>query len=224
MVYTLDKILRDVRVALDENRSAEPLLEGGDEDSLMLDELICSKVLEAVERVHTQAPYHLLENGHNLGDEDFVEGDEAQRAAPEIYWQDQCSGFVLLPDDFMRLAVFEMSDWERPVYITISATDTKYKMQRSRIKALRGCPQRPVAAVVMRAEGRALEFYSCKSESATITKAVYMPYPHIVDGAVDISERCYKAVVYETAALTLMGIGEGERAAAMLELANGLMA
>lgn len=139
MIYQVDKITKDVRVCMDENRVTEALLGAVDADTLRLDEVIQSKILEAVRRVHSIAPYPLLEQGHNLPD--------------RIFWGDQESGWVLLPEDFMRLVVFEMSDWERPVYTSIDTDDPLYLRQRSRFKALRGTAQRPVVALCVRPEG-----------------------------------------------------------------------
>lgn len=202
MIYQVDRIVRDVRVSLDLNRSDEALSMEEDQETLTLDELIRSKILEAVERVHLAAPYHLLEQGHNLWDDQ--NGNDEDDAGAAVYWGDMESGWVLLPDDFMRLVVFEMSDWERPVYTAITTDDPLYKKQKSRVKALRGTAQRPVVAIGVRPEGKVLEFYSCKSEEAYVTRGVYIPYPSIDEyGGVDISERCYNDVVAMVAELTM---------------------
>lgn len=206
MIFQIDRIMEDVRVCLDQNMDSGALIESGDIDTLSLDEIIRSKIVEAVQRVHTAAPYYLLEQGHNFGE--------------ELYWGDMESGWVLLPLDFMRLVVFKMDDWERAVYTAISTDDVEYDRQRSRFKGIRGTAQRPVCAIAVHPEGRVLEFYSCKSEDAHVSRAVYIPYPKIDrDGGIDISERCYKAVVYTAAGLTLLNIGETERGNAVSELA-----
>jgi hypothetical protein len=210
MVYKVEDIVRDVRVALDENKTAVQLIVDNDSDTLSLDEIIRSKILEAVQRVELEAPYYLLEDGHNFGD--------------AIYWSDLCSGWVLLPKDFMRLVVFEMSDWERAVYGAFSASDPIYAKQRSRTKGVRGTAQRPVCILAFRPEGKALEFYSCKSEDAKVSKAVYIPYPEEDEnGGIDISERCYTAVVYMTAGLSLATCNEADKATTMFNLAHELL-
>lgn len=206
-------------MCMDRNRITQALITSADPDTEMLDDLIESKITEAVERVHMQAPYHLLENGHNL-DADTAD-DEDDSNDTTLIWGDQCSGRLLLPDNFMRLVVFEMSDWERPVYTPITESNPQYKLQRSRVKAMRGNPQRPVCAIVQRPEGKTLEFYSCKSESATITQGVYLPYPEVdALGGIDISQRCYTAVLYTTAALAALAMGDADASAAMLEESN----
>lgn len=207
MIYQLDKIRQDVRICLDQNMTSDALLESGDIDTLALDDIIRSKILEAVQRVHMDAPNYLLEGGHNFGD--------------AVYWRELESGWVLLPPDFMRLVVFEMDDWEQAVYQAISTDDPEYEKQRSRFKGIRGTAQRPVCAIAIRPEGRVLEFYSCKSKNAQVSRAMYIPYPKIdEDNGVDICERCYNAVVYTAAGLTLLTCGEVEKGNAVSELAQ----
>lgn len=207
MIYQLDKIMQDVRICLDQNMTSDALLESGDIDTLALDDIIRSKILEAVQRVHMDAPNYLLEGGHNFGD--------------AVYWRELESGWVLLPQDFMRLVVFEMDDWEQAVYQAISTDDPEYEKQRSRFKGIRGTAQRPVCAIAIRPEGRVLEFYSCKSKDAQVSRAMYIPYPKIdEDNGVDICERCYNSVVYTAAGLTLLTCGEVEKGNAVSELAQ----
>lgn len=221
MIYQIDRIVSDVRVCRDENRTSGALITSGDIETLTLNEVIRSKIVEAVERVHSTAPSHMLQLGHNF--EDDYDGD----GTPDdygIHWSNMESGWLLLPPDFMRLIVFEMSDWERPVYTPITPDDPLYARQRSRFKGIRGTSQDPVCAVVMRPEGKTLEFYSCKSQSATVSKGVYVPYPVIVivDGveSIEISEPCYTAVVYEAAGLSSVAQNEMERAATLFEMAK----
>lgn len=207
MIYQLADIARDVRIALDQNNTSEQLLSTGDIDTLSLDEIIRSKIEEAARRVETVAPVHLLEEGHSFGD--------------AIYWEQYESGWVLLPDDFMRLIAFKMSDWERTVYAAISADDPTYLKQSSRYKGIRGNIQKPVCAIVNRAEGKALEFYSCNSTNAHVSRASYLPFPKVdEDGGIDVSEKCYTAVVYMAAALTLLTFGEADKASAMTDLSK----
>lgn len=207
MIYQIDKIMQDVRICIDQNMTSDALLNTGDIDTLALDDIIRSKILEAIQRVHLCAPYCLLECGHNFGD--------------AVYWVDLESGWVLLPEDFMRLVVFEMDDWEQAVYQAITTDDQEYEKQHSRFKGLRGTSQRPVCALGIRPEGRVLEFYSCKSKDAQVSRAIYIPYPKIdEDGGVDVSERCYHAVVYTAAGLTLITCGEEAKGNNLSEIAQ----
>lgn len=206
MIVDLAQLVRQTRLALDEDSSAEKFITESDERALSLDRLIASKMEDAVRRVQSGAPVELLERGHTFGD--------------ALCWTSDGCGWVELPDDFMRLVVFEMSDWERPVFSTITAGSAEYAMQRSRFAGIRGCAQRPVCAVVTRAEGKALEFYSCKDSTATVVQAAYLPYPKIKDGKIDICPLCRTAIVYKAAALTLNSLGEAQQAQVMDQLSN----
>lgn len=209
-MYKIETVSRDVRIAIDENKTSEQLLGDEDIDTLSLNEIVRSKIEEAVRRVETTAPTFLLEEGHTFGD--------------SVFWEDNNSGWTLLPDDFMRLIAFRMSDWERTCHNAISVDDPLYDLQSSRFKGVRGNVQKPVCAVVNRAEGKALEFYSCNSEEAYVKRATYLPYPKIDDEeGIDISERCYTAVVYTTAALVLTAYGANDRAEQLNALAKSIM-
>lgn len=210
MIYQLAEIVKDVKVALDENMTSEGMLALEDVETLSMEEIIESKVVEAVRRVESSAPVNMLESGQNLVD--------------VIFWKEKGSGFVVLPGDFMRLMVFKMSDWERVVTDAITVDDPMYAKQSSRYKGIRGNKQKPVCAIVNRPEGRVLEFYSCDNESATMEMGVYRPYPKIDEyKGVEISKRCYMAVIYTLGALVLMTYGESEKASVLLELSKSVI-
>lgn len=209
-VYRLDEIAKDVRIAIDQNMSSDTLIGFGDVDTLSLNDIIRSKITDAVKRIHSMAPVYLLDGGNNFGD--------------AIYWKELESGWCLLPENFMRLVVFQMDDWERAVYHAISEDDVEYKKQSSRFKGIRGTPQKPVCAIAIRPEGKALEFYSCKSENAMVSRAVYLPYPVIdEDDGIEICERCYQAVVYTIASLVLTTYGNADLSKALSDLAKSAL-
>lgn len=213
--YNVEDIKYAVRVALYENGVDEKLLTDEDTDTLELDELIGAKIEEAVRRVEKDAPVFFLETGHNFGS--------------AVYWTANGSGYVKLPDDFMRLVCFKMSDWERTVYEALGTDDARYLLQTSRYAGVRGNKQKPVCAIVKEPEGNRLEFYSSdKSQTAKVEKAVYVPFKAIetlADGTkgIDISERCYGSVVYMTASLALAARGLNEQAAVLSGLAQSLL-
>ena len=202
-------IKHDVRVCLDENLTTTALQGIADQETLSLDDLIVSKVLEAVKHAHNDAPYYMLEG------KDF--------SSESVTWNtNDTSGVISLPVDFMRLVMFEMSDWERPVYTAISTLSPEYAKQRSRHKGIRGNAERPVVAIGLQPAGRTLEFYACKSVTPTpptVSRALYMPVPVIdINDGVDISEQCYQAVLYMTAGLVKATMGETEAAKLFFEL------
>ena len=206
-IYQLQDIIKDTRIALDQNMTSEKLIEIDDIDTLSLNDIIKSKVVEAVTRVHSQAPIYLLDSGNNFGD--------------AVYWKELNSGWVLLPDNFMRLIVFRMSDWERDVYHAIAEDDPEYEKQSSRFKGIRGTPQKPICAIVVRPEGRALEFYSCKNNDALVSKAVYLPYPYIDNhNGINICKKCYTSVIYTISSLVLSAYGDSQKSEAFAELSK----
>ncbi|WP_305277892.1 hypothetical protein [uncultured Duncaniella sp.] len=210
MIVQAEEMARAVRVAIDMNKGDEPLIMEGDTDTLTLDEIIMSKLADAVRMVVSEAPLHLLESGHDFGDCDLHIGDDGK-------------GFVILPRDFMRLLCFRMSDWTRPVYEAITESDALYGRQSSKWKGVCGSASRPVCAVVRRSEGLVLEFYSSRSGRATVAQATYLPYPIVDrDGGIDVAEGCYRAAVYRAASLALASVGD-QNWQTMLEISKSLM-
>lgn len=210
MVYNVDEMIREVRVTIDQNMRDEQLLEIEDVDTLSLDEIIRGKIVDAIRLVEMEAPLQMLESGHDFGDCDTYIGEDGK-------------GFIILPDDFMRLISFRMSDWERTVFDTIDENDSRYFHQSSRVKGICGTRQKPVVAIVRRAEGLVLEFYSCASDEATVTQADYIPFPKIEENnSIDVSDKCYRAAVYRAASLALASIGDS-LSATMLEISKSLL-
>ena len=75
MVYKIEVVERDVRIAIDENKTSEQLISDEDIDTLSLNDIIRSKIVEAVRRVESSAPVHYLEEGHVFGDAIYWGGE-----------------------------------------------------------------------------------------------------------------------------------------------------
>ncbi len=209
MIVQAEKMAKDVRIAVDMNHESTPLLLEDDVDTVSFNDIIYAKLTDAVRMVEMEAPLHLLEQGHQFGE--------------NIVWSDGGKGWLILPDDFMRLVVFKMSDWHHSVSEAITQDDPKYSRQWSKWKGICGNPEKPVVAIVNRAEGNVLEFFSCNDDTATVEQAVYIPFPRIdLDGGIDVSEKCYKAAVYRAGALALSSIGD-QLATTMVELSKSLL-
>lgn len=209
MIVQAEKMAKDVRIAVDMNHDSTPLLLEDDIDTISFNDIIYAKLTDAVRMVEMEAPLHLLEQGHQFGE--------------NIVWSDGGKGWLILPDDFMRLVVFKMSDWHHSVSEAITQDDPKYSRQWSKWKGVCGNPEKPVVAIVNRAEGNVLEFFSCNDDTATVEQAVYIPLPRIdLDGGIDVSEKCYKAAVYRAGALALSSIGD-QLATTMVELSKSLL-
>lgn len=209
MTVQATEMAKAVRVAIDMNKGSEPLLNEENCDTLSLDEIIMSKLADAVRLVEMEAPATMLESGHDFGENLFM-GEDGK-------------GFVILPRDFMRLVSFRMSDWKRTVFEAINEQDPRYSLQSSKWKGVCGNTEKPVCAIVRRAEGKVLEFYSCSDNKATVTQATYIPIPKIdMDGGIDVADDCYRAAIYRTASLALASIGE-QLSTTMLDISKSLL-
>lgn len=225
MNFIVSDLARDIRIALDSNNVSTQLFDISDVDTLTLEEIIRSKIADAVRLVELNAPYHLLDGGTVF-----------PSASEVITWESQPGygpGSVILPEDFLRLVCFKMTDWERTVYEPIDETSPLYSVQRSRFGGVRGNPQKPVVAIVNRSTGLNLEFYSCNSNpAASVAMASYIKVPAffqeqqesgIYVEKIAICEKLKPAVVYYAAYLVAQSIGEGDKAAALLNASNSLM-
>lgn len=186
----MQKIVRDARVALNFDAEPAPAIEAACA-GLPLDEIIRAKAVEAVREAHLEAlPCQLEAARPFLPD------------ALGITWTDDCAGWFALPPDFLRLVAFEMNDWERPAGEPIDPASAAYALQRGRFAGLRGTPQRPVVAIVRHASGLMLEFYSCRSKSASIRRALYVPEPKVDEqtDTIAVSAPLYGEVIAKTAA------------------------
>jgi hypothetical protein len=210
MNYSVEQLVREARVAIDRNNNSQPLASLGDVDTLTVDEIIESKIEDAARLVESSASHDLLDHGKPFGE--------------SVIWESQPgygAGKINLPEDFMRLVVFRMSDWYTPATEVITDNDPLYLQQSSRYAGVRGNPQRPVVAIVHGATGQMLEFYSCQAgPGVQISAARYIPIPKIVDGQIDLCDKLKRAVVYRMASMTCATIGAGDLAAVLLGSSN----
>ncbi|MDY5632539.1 MAG: hypothetical protein SPF56_08640 [Bacteroidaceae bacterium] len=213
MKYKLIDLQRDVRIAIDENMVSTALLGEGDIDTLGLNEIILSKIVDAARAVCEAAPTHMLGRG-----EPFAES---------IKWKHARGigmGSIHLPDDFMRLITFQMSDWSRAVTTAISEDSPQYALQCSRYPGISGNPQNPVVAITVQPIGLVLEFYGCSAgDAAFVRRARYLPYPRVEHGETDLPERLRTSIVYYTAYLTALSVGNNELASSMLNQSKEYM-
>lgn len=217
MNYNVSDIIKDVRIILNENSISSQLILSEDIDTLEIDEAIRREITDAVRSVTESAPSVLLDGGINF--------------AETVGWESgvvgKGMGYTTLPDDFMRLLVFRMSDWKRPVTDIIDESSPRYNVQRSKFIGIRGGVDKPVCAIVTYPEGKVLEFYSCIGGSSVFVKlARYIPYPSIIpatDGCEEqivICRRLYTSSVYYTAGLVCMIFKDKEHAEALFKMSN----
>jgi hypothetical protein len=155
-------LINYVKIKLDEivpeGEGVQFAVDGDVNISDPLNLLINAILDEAAKRVLLNAPLHLL---------DPVKSATAE-GTPEEY--DTKIGYIVLPDNYLRLASLKMKEWIRPVVFALKPTDPEYLIQQN--KHVRGGIAKPKAAYAHRtievtAEGettlvqkRVLEYYS----------------------------------------------------------------
>lgn len=216
--YNIDDIVRDVRICLDENDVQNALL-ADDVQTLMLDDIIKSKVGEAIDGVVVNAPVDLLGAGEAMEITDIEWSGEGNVNDSELR---MCR--VKKPADMLRLVGAKMPDWDYSVSeLTPENTDT-YKMQKSKFAGMRGNPQSPIVADVLGGDGRYLELYS--SRKRTIEYIRYIKRVSMQDLSADIAipTALYRVIVYQIAGLTCVALREAEHAQTLFGIADGLLA
>lgn len=205
MVIEKADIIKDVRIALDEN--AERLSLTIDSESLELEEIIESKIADAVNAIHLISPISRMKLRISAG------------ATLAVEWIDTDKGIgqIAVPDDLLRLVMFKMSDWEYGVTNLISPETDTYKMMFSGVKGVRGNCQRPMISLSTDLTGRTgdavIVFSSCDSTDAT-PQLTYIPLCKTAD-AYDIEETLYGAVVLKAASFTALSCLNGELSKAL---------
>lgn len=209
MVVKSSDMVRDVRVAVDMNRLDPSLRLEGEAETLSFDELALSKLCDAVRRVELSAPAWMLEGRSFSG-------------CP-VCMEPGGSGWLLLPDDFMRLVSFRMSDWSRPVSSALLEGDAGYSLSFSGRAGIAGSPEKPTVTITNMSEGLCLRFASCRDAAARVAQALYVPCPRFDSlGGIEVSGKCYRAAVYMAASLTLRSLGDA-RAGDMEETSKGML-
>lgn len=211
MTYSIQDIIKDVRIALEENEVSSPFVVIEDNDTLSLNAIITQKLTHAVRSVTSDAPSKLLDGGKAF--------------ASTINWETGTTGkgmgYTSLPDDFMRLVIFQMSDWRRPVIDPIQDSDYSYFLQKSKFSGIRGGVDKPVCAITTYSSGKVLEFYSCIGGNVvTVKVAKYISYPSIDSGSIDICPKLYIPVIYYTAGLALTTYKDNDQASKLFTIAK----
>lgn len=192
LTYSEDTVVRDVRIAIDENTETAAFKDAAgmtyDTDTLEMEEIVKSKIPDAVNAVRMAAPLGLL---------------EPERTQPQVTWDDGRTGTgrVTLPSDFLRLALFRMSDWQYGV--SSVSSPAYYRQMFSAFAGCRGNPARPAVFIVP--DGgtgdTVLQFFSCDSTDAA-AELLYVRRAS-ASGSYQIEESVYRAVVLKSAALVM---------------------
>lgn len=204
--YAVEGLVKEVKVILDRNQESAELIPD-DSDTLSQGEIIKKRLVEATKIMESNAPLYML-SGYEIKTKDSL----SFQKVGDLY-----VGSVSLPKDLMRLLVVKMSDWERTGKV-IQETDDEYAWQHSKF-GVKGNPQRPIAAVVQGADGDLLmELYSCNSTTATLA-CTYIPLPYIDNGVIFMCKKLKEAILYMTASLVCVTLGDSDAASSMQAVA-----
>lgn len=126
----------------------------------------------------------------------------------EIVGSGDGSGTVALPGNFLRLALFRLRGWLRPVFETIGTEDPLYARQLNPVT--RGGPAKPVAVLLRDTEGLRLQWFSLpQGVEPHIARALY-----VADLAPEgLPDTLSDPLCWLTASLVLTVTNEAEAAA-----------
>lgn len=200
-MVTIDELVNSVRIAIDENTTADniPDLEY-DNDILEMEDIIRSKVCEGINSVRLVAPVKYVkvqvvnrEGVHNYEDESILtialEGEEeTEEGETESYNY-----------DILRIISARANDWQRPCTDIISMDEDRYEQLHSRFHGVGGNWSRPVIAFGNDAQGRkVLEVYRTNDDEVAVQ---YVPKLTSIGNELEIEPPLYAAIVYKIAAL-----------------------
>lgn len=158
----IDDLIGEVRVSLDENKTESSYL-STETDNMELDDIISSKLVDAVRSVEESCPVWML---------------DGEAMSTNITSNPDGSGALSLPDDFLRLVALQLTEWDTPVFAVEPMGTQKALMQEN--KWTRGNPNRPVLVFGKSSTGaRILKYYSIKT-AALVELAIYIKIPSVI--------------------------------------------
>ena len=153
-------LVNRVKTLIDEISSSDSLIvDVGVEDNNPLDRMIESLLDESAHELLMKAPFYRLD----------ITSYDADPVADEY---DKTTGYISLPDDFLRLVYFRMSDWLRPVTELAMKGDAVSVRQYN--KHIRGGVARPVGVLSKTAEGMIVEYYSTNAKEHQVADFQYV--------------------------------------------------
>lgn len=221
---TVAEIIKSVRAIIDESDNADSI---GDS---LVDDMIKENITRAILKVHSSAEASLIEGISlpksiaSVEKPDDASGEIATLALPGDVATIQISfkndvGTVKLPADFLRIVSFRMSDWKKSCTSVIEEDSTAYEMQQD--PYCRGTQHNPVCALVRREDGYDLEVYG-STNTATVSKGIYIPLPEIKNDSIDVCTKLKDAVLYQIAGITMLSFGD-QRAESLLQISKTFM-
>ena len=108
--------------------------------------------------------------------------------------------------------------------IPIFEDNPLYQRQRSRYPGVRGCPQRPIVAIVQYPTGQYIEFFNCVGgEEVSIKRAQYLAYPKIQENKIELPDKCYSAIIYLIAARVCQIIKETDQSNILMAISKEML-
>ncbi len=154
----------------------------GEEEGLSLRRLAIEVAPEAASLAIMEAELEELDDFSHFGD--------------SVGWLGGGAGYVMLPPDFLRLVSFRMSDWSVSVTSAVAPDSPLFRLQSLPCRGVRGQPSRPVCRLLQRGVGRVLEFYSCRSQEATVKEGLYIARPFLdAEGYLRLPAACLPATI-----------------------------
>jgi hypothetical protein len=210
MKKAVSAIIKDVRIAIDEIALNDADFAGG-EDNQELDSIICSKIKEAVDFVHGNAAYSIIDISDNSSTEGSVKCKEATSTerADFVY-------VIQKPTDFHRFLYGMMDCWGELVLETIDVGTEDYALALDPVVG--ATPNRPAIAydglnfMFIKGAGKGTDKGTDKDEDTA--SLYYLPicgYDHTTDSTTEeitINNSLYTALIYQLAGLTLLTLGE----------------
>lgn len=215
MDYAVEDIIAEVLTTMDRQVESTALLSSG--VSLSVRDVVRKHMLDAAWQMTMEAPARMLE-GKTFG--------------ISASWESAIGigiGAVDLPDDFLRLLAFRMSDWTHAVYHIVEPDSSEWQMvSTSLLLGVRGNGSRPLCTITHWATGRKLEFCGCSSGAeVSVSVAVYAAKPIITtisnEEKISVSADIKRAVVFRCAALSCTTIGETATATNFFELSKKMI-
>ena len=206
----VDELVKEVRVTLDENQVESEYLQSSTEN-MELNEIIRSKMPDAVRGIVEMCPVSLLNaDALTLADDDLTTNKDG-------------SGYVVLPNDFLRLVSFKLASWNRAVTSVADEGSPTGLMQRNAFT--RGTPMKPVCVLSHKADGRrVLEYFTASGGNDTVERALYVPNPSIVteDGneKISIPHLLRASIVNYCAGLACLSRGDAEQGDLFIKIAT----
>ncbi len=125
--------------------------------------------------------------------------DEVKTLEPErLDYYGDGQAVAKLPEDFLRLIYFKMSDWPRGVTEPLAADGDSLALRMGRSQRMFGRRQTPAVAVCQSGQGKSLRILGT-TPGASVEEASYMALPKVEGGSIDIPLRLVHPVAAKIA-------------------------